>query len=478
MNYKMIIYTLGWISLFEAAFLLVPLITALVYAEHSVLWAFLISIGGCLLLGGLLSAKKPKNTALYARDGFVIVALSWIFLSLFGALPFVLTGVTDSFINALFESVSGFTTTGATIFADVEVLPRSIIMWRSFSHWIGGMGVLVFMMAFLRLSGAQNMYIMKAESTGPSVNKLVPRVKKTAFWLYLIYFVMTSLETVFLLFGKMTFFEAINIAFSTAGTGGFGFLNSSLGIFSPYVQIVVAVFMLLFSVNFGAYFLVLRGRVKEIFTAEVKAFFIIVGAAVLLVTLNVRNIYSTLGEAARHSLFSVSTVISTTGFSTVDFDMWPSFSKTILVFLMFVGACTGSTGGGIKVSRIIIIFKVMGRELASAIRPKQVKKITIDGHIQDTKVVRSVYGYIFCFVLVFVASMLLISLDGNDFTTNFTAVTATLGNIGPGLSKVGPVMNYGFFSPGAKLVLIFDMLAGRLELYPILLLFSPMTWKK
>ncbi len=478
MNYKMIIYTLGWILLFEAAFLLVPAVIALIYLETLALWAFLATVGICLAAGKLFSLKRPKNTTLRARDGFVIVALSWIVLSIFGALPFMFTGVTHNFIDALFETASGFTTTGATIFSDVEILPRSIIMWRSVTHWVGGMGVLVFVMAFLPLSGGQNLHLMKAESTGATVSKAAPKIRTTAIMLYTMYIALTFAQVIFLVCGDMNFFYAINTAFSTAGTGGFGFLNSSMGSFSAYSQIVVTVFMLLFSINFGSYFLILRGKIKESLTGEVKTFVLIVVAAIALITVNIHSMFGSVGEALRHASFTVASLISTTGFSTVDFDLWPAFSETILVILMFIGACAGSTGGGIKVSRIIVMFKLMGRELATAIRPKQIKKISVDGQVQETGVVRSIYGYIFCFIAVFFGSLLLISLDGSDFTTNFTAVTSAVGNIGPGLSKVGPTMNFSFFSPLSKLVLTFDMLAGRLEFFPMLLLFSPSTWKK
>ncbi len=478
MNYRMIIHTLGWILLFEAAFLLVPLITALVYSEWSALWAFLISIFVCLAGGVLFRLHKPKSTALYARDGFVIVAFSWILLSVFGAVPFMLTGATTSYVDALFETASGFTTTGASIFPSVEALPKAVIMWRSFTHWVGGMGVLVFMMAFLRLSGGQNMYIMKAESPGPTVSKLVPKVRESAFLLYAIYFVMTLIQIVFLLCGGMSVFDALNTAFSTAGTGGFGFRNDGMASFSPYIQIVVSVFMLLFSINFASYFLLFRRKYKEMLTEEVRTFLIIVGVSVLLITLNIKDQYGSVGEAARHAFFSVSSLISTTGFATENFDLWPSLSKTLLVLVMFIGACAGSTGGGIKISRIIIMFKTVVTELGAAISPKRVQQIRVDGQVQDTKVLKSVLGYLLAFVAVFVGSLLVISIDNADLITNFTAVTATINNVGPGLSNVGPVMNYAFFSPLSKLVLTFDMLAGRLEFFPILLLLSPKTWKK
>ncbi len=478
MNYLMIKFVLGWILLFEAAFLLIPIGTAFVYAEQTSVVAFAITLSICAVVGGLLAIKKPKKTDLSSRDGFVIVAFSWIVMSIFGAIPFMLTGVTDSFIDALFETVSGFTTTGATIFSDVEILPKSIIMWRSFTHWIGGMGVLVFIMAFLPLSGARNMYIMKAESPGPEVSKLVPKVRTTAKWLYSVYIALTVVQIVLLCFGDMTPFEALNASFATAGTGGFGWRNDSMASFSTYSQIVISVFMLLFSINFSSYFLILRKNFKGAFTTEVKVFLSVVAISVISIAINIRGMFGSFGEALKHSFFNFSSVISTTGFASVDFDLWPAFARTVLVLAMFMGACAGSTGGGIKVSRIIIMFKVMGRELSTALRPRQVKKVTVDGQVQDKGVVRSVYGYIFCFIAVFIASVVLVSFDGKDLVTNFTSVVATIGNIGPGLSGVGPTMNYGSFSVLSKLVLIFDMLVGRLEFYPILLLLVPSTWKK
>ena len=478
MNYLMIKSVLGWILLFEAAFMLVPIGTALIYAEQSSLVAFAVALAACAAIGGLFAIKKPKRTDLSARDGFVVVAFSWIVMSLFGTIPFMLTGVTDSFIDALFETVSGFTTTGATIFSDVEILPRSIIMWRSFTHWIGGMGVLVFIMAFLPLSGARNMYIMKAESPGPEVSKLVPKVRTTAKWLYSVYIALTVLLFVLLLFGDMTPFEAINAAVATMGTGGFGWKNDSIASYSTYSQIVIAIFMLLCAINFTSYFMIIKGNFKEALTTEVKVFLGIVTVSVLSIALNIRGMFGSFGEALKHSFFNFSALISSTGFAISDFDLWPSFSKTVLVLAMFVGACAGSTGGGIKVSRIIIMFKVMGRELVAAVRPRQVKKITIDGQAQDKDVVRAVYGYLFCFITVFVASVVIISFDGRDVVTNFTSVTSAMGNMGPGLAGVGPTMNYGSFSVLSKLVLIFDMLAGRLEFYPILLLLVPSTWRK
>lgn len=479
MNYRMISYVLGWILVFEAAFMAVPLITAAVFAEGgSAVW-FGICAGICLIIGGLLTlVKKPQNKRLFSREGFVIVALSWIALSVFGALPFFLSGAIPNFIDALFETVSGFTTTGASILTDVEALPKSMLMWRSFTHWVGGMGVLVFVMAFLPLSGGQNMHIMKAESPGPSVSKLVPRVKTTALLLYSIYFVLTLIEFIMLLCGGMTGFEALNTSFATAGTGGFGIYNSSIGSFSPYIQVVVTVFMLLFSVNFNSYFFLINRKFREAFNTEVIVFFIIVTTAITILTLDNRALYPETGDSLRNSAFTVASLISTTGFSTVDFSAWSELSRTILVIIMFIGACAGSTGGGIKVSRIIILFKSLGKELKVMVHPKQIKKIKIGSHPIEHETVRSVSVFMIAYLLVFVLSLVVVSFDNHDLITNFTAVTASINNIGPGLELVGPTENFAFFSVPSKIVLIFDMLAGRLELFPMLILFTPSTWKK
>ncbi|MDD6990771.1 MAG: TrkH family potassium uptake protein [Oscillospiraceae bacterium] len=477
MNFRMIKYILGWILVFETLFLLIPLITAAVYGE-SCITAILLSIAVCLASGGLLILKKPENTELYSREGFVIVSMSWIILSLFGALPFFFSGAIPNFIDALFETVSGFTTTGASILSEVESMPKAMLMWRSFTHWVGGMGVLVFIMAFIPLSGGQNIHIMKAESPGPSVSKLVPRVKTTALILYSIYFVLTLTEFVLLLFGGMSVFEALNTALATAGTGGFGIKNDSLGGYSPYIQIVVTVFMVMFAINFSSYYFIISGKLKEAFNKEVRVFLMIVLSAIAIITFNVRGLFGSIGEALRHVSFTVASIISTTGFSTVDFDIWPELSKTIIVLLMLVGGCAGSTGGGIKVTRIIILVKGLAKELEVMIHPKQLKKITVDSKPIEHEIVRSVNSYMVCYVLLFMASALIISIDGHDLITNFTAVSAAVNNIGPGLELVGPTRNFGFFSPVSKLVLIFDMLAGRLELFPMLLLFSRATWKK
>ena len=479
MNYRMIKYTLGWLLLFETGFLIVPLITALCFGEKEVI-SILLSMLITALVAGLLLIKKPKNRKLYARDGFAIVALSWIFLSVFGALPFILSGAIPNFIDALFETASGFSTTGASILSEVESLPKCIIIWRSFTNWVGGMGVLVFIMAFIPLSGARNLHIMRAESPGPEVSKLVPKMKTTALILYLIYIIMTAVGFIFLIFGDISFFEALCTAFSTAGTGGFGIKNDSFASFSPYIQVVVTVLMLLFSLNFNSYYLVFKGKLRDAFNLEIRVFCYIVFAAISMISINLilSETVSDVGDSVRHSAFSVATVISTTGFSTENFDLWPTLSKTVLVALMFMGGCAGSTAGGIKLSRIIILIKGVFREFRYALNPRLVRKVNLDSKPLDDEIVRSVNSYIVCYFVVFVASVFLISFEGYDLVTTFTSVTATINNVGPGLAKVGPMGNYAFFSPFAKLVLTFNMLAGRLELLPMLLLFHPATWKK
>jgi len=477
MNYGMIKYSLGWLLLFEAGFFLLPLITGAIYGESAAL-AFLWSILIVAAVGALLIFKKPKKTKLYSRDGFVVVALSWIALSIFGTLPFLFSGATHSFVDALFETVSGFTTTGASIFKTVEDLPKCILIWRSFTNWIGGMGVLVFIMAFLPLGGAHNINIMKAESPGPSVSKLVPRVKTTALILYLIYFVMTLVQFVLLLFGGVGVFEAVCISFSTGGTGGFGIRNTGFSTYSSYVQIVTTVFMFLFSINFSSYYLALRGRLKDAFNTEVRVFIALVATVITIVTIDIVSMYGSVGEAIKHSSFNVVSIISTTGFASTDFNEWPNLSKTLLVLIMFVGACAGSTGGGIKVSRILILIKGMAKELKMLVHPKQVKKISIDSREVDHEVVRSVNAFIVCYVALFLVSVLVLSFEETDLVTNFTAVAATINNVGPGLEGVGPMSNYSALSGVSKLMLTFDMLAGRLELFPMLILFTPSTWKK
>lgn len=473
----MIRYILGWILMLEAGLLLLSCVVAVVYRERAGL-----SLVGtallCAVAGGCMTVKKPSDHKIYAKEGFVIVALSWIVMSCLGAVPFVLSGAIPSYIDALFETASGFSTTGASILSDVESLPRCILFWRSFTHWIGGMGVLVFVMAVIPLSGGTSIFLMRAESPGPSVEKLVPAAKKTAFILYAMYIAITLVEMVVLLLGRMPVFDSIVLTFGTAGTGGFGIRNDSLGSYTDFQQIAVTVFMILFGVNFNFYYLLYRKKWKEaVSTLEVRVYFLVIFAATVLIAVNARGFFDSAFDAVKHSAFQVATIITTTGYSTVDFDLWPAFSKTILCVLMFVGACAGSTGGGMKISRFILMFKALHKELDYVIHPRNIRKVTMDGKSVDHTVMRSVNMYFVAYIAIFVISLFCISLDNLDMTTNFTAVSAALNNIGPGLSLVGPTGNFGIFSPFAKLVLIFDMLAGRLELFPMLILFSRHTWK-
>lgn len=478
MNYSIIRYIIGWVLVLEAIFLLLPSLVALIYQEKSGV-AFIVTAVLCAVIGILLTARKPKNKNYYAREGFVIVALSWIVMSLFGALPFVISGEIPSYVNALFEIVSGFTTTGASILSDVEALSHACLFWRSFSHWIGGMGVFVFLLIVLPLTGGSNMHLMRAESPGPSVGKLVPKVRETAKILYMIYIAMTLIEMVILALGGMSIFEAVTLSFGTAGTGGFGVKNSSIADYSVFCQAVITIFMLLFGVNFNFYYYLLGKNKKNAFKIEeVKWYFIIIFASIAVITFNIREFYDSIWAALHHAAFQVGSVITTTGYATADFNLWPQMSKTVLVLIMFCGACAGSTGGGIKVSRILIMFKTIGQEIKTLIHPRSVHTIKMDDKAVDKGVVRGVGAFLMTYAVIFCVSLLLITLDGKDLITNFTAVTATINNIGPGLMEVGPTGNFAGFSAFSKCIFIFDMLAGRLELYPILLLLTPSVWRK
>ncbi|MBQ8197959.1 MAG: TrkH family potassium uptake protein [Lachnospiraceae bacterium] len=478
MNYSIIRYIIGWVLVLEAIFLLLPSLVALIYQEKSGV-AFIVTAVLCAVIGILLTARKPKNKNYYAREGFVIVALSWIVMSLFGALPFVISGEIPSYVNALFEIVSGFTTTGASILSDVEALSHACLFWRSFSHWIGGMGVFVFLLIVLPLTGGSNMHLMRAESPGPSVGKLVPKVRETAKILYMIYIAMTLIEMVILALGGMSIFEAVTLSFGTAGTGGFGVKNSSIADYSVFCQAVITIFMILFGVNFNFYYYLLGKNKKNAFKIEeVKWYFIIIFASIAVITFNIREFYDSIWAALHHAAFQVGSVITTTGYATADFNLWPQMSKTVLVLIMFCGACAGSTGGGIKVSRILIMFKTIGQEIKTLIHPRSVHTIKMDDKAVDKGVVRGVGAFLMTYAVIFCVSLLLITLDGKDLITNFTAVTATINNIGPGLMEVGPTGNFAGFSAFSKCIFIFDMLAGRLELYPILLLLTPSVWRK
>ena len=478
MNYSIIIYIIGCILKLEGVFMLLPCATALIYKEETG-FSFLITMALCFLAGFPLTMKKPAKKAFYTKEGFVTVALSWIVLSIMGSLPFMLSGSIPHPVDALFETVSGFTTTGASILNDVECLSHCVLIWRSFTHWIGGMGVLVFILSLLPLTGGYHMNLMKAESPGPSVGKLVPKVQSTAKILYSIYIVLTLLQLILMLAGKMPFFDALCTAFGTAGTGGFGIKNSSIAEYSTYLQVVITIFMILFGINFNVYFFLITKKFAQAFKfEEVRYYLGIIASAILIITFNVRHMFGGLGEALQQSSFQVASIITTTGFATTDFNQWPQVSRTILVLLMFIGACAGSTGGGIKVSRLVILCKTVRKELHLYLHPNAVKKIKMDQKAIPHEVVRSTNIFLVVYVIIFVASVFLIAFDNLDLTSNFTAVAATLNNIGPGLELVGPTSNFSIFSYFSKCVLIFDMLAGRLEIFPLLLLFVKDTWKK
>ncbi len=477
MNRSVIRYILGSILKTEAVLMLLPCIVAVIYREFEGVY-YLITLAICGLLGVIMTYKKPKDFVFYLKEGCVATSLSWILLSFFGCLPFILTGEIPAFEDALFETISGFTTTGASILSDVEALSHTSLLWRSFTHWIGGMGVLVFLLAIIPLSGGSNINLMRAESPGPSVGKLVPKMRHTARLLYVIYFGLTVIQIILLLFGGMTLFEAVNTTFGTAGTGGFGIKNDSITSYSPYIQWVVTIFMILFGINFNAYYFIILGKIKKALKMEeVRAYLLIIAGAIGIIFVNILDTSAGVFEALRDASFQVASIITTTGFSTVDFNMWSQTAKIVLVLLMFIGACAGSTGGGIKVSRIVILIKSVAKELHSYIHPKSIRKIKIEDKPVEHEVVRSINVYFITFIIIFVVSVFAVSLEGKDLVTNFTAVTATINNIGPGLEMVGPVENFGHFNVFSKSVLMFDMLAGRLELFPLLILFHPAMWK-
>lgn len=479
MNYAMIRYIIGWILNFEAAFMSPSFVVGLIYREKSA-WAIFATMLLCLVIGvPMVLLKRPKQAVFYAKDGFVSVGLSWVALSVMGALPFVISGSIPHPVDALFETVSGFTTTGSSILSDVEALPKCMLFWRSFTHWVGGMGVLVFMLTILPMSGGYHMNLMRAESPGPSVERFVPTVKSTAKILYGIYICLSLLELLLLLVGKMPMFDALTLTFGTAGTGGFGIKNDSIGSYTTYQQTVITIFMILFGVNFNVYFLFLLKKIRQgLKNEELRAYLGIILGAILLITVNIAGKFGNPFLAFHHAAFQVASIITTTGYSTVDFNTWPTFSKTVLVLLMFIGASAGSTGGGIKVSRIVILAKSVKKELKQYLHPHSISKIKMDGKPVEHEVVRSINVFLIAYLLIYAVSILIVSLDNFDFTTTFTSVAATINNIGPGLDLVGPAANFGILSVPSKLVLIFDMLAGRLEIFPLLLLFVPDTWRK
>ena len=454
-------------------------IIAVIYGE-TVGWVFAATIALCLALGLPLIRRTPKNRVFYLKEGSVTVAASWIIMSIMGAVPFVLSGAIPHPVDALFETVSGFTTTGSSILASVEELPYCILFWRSFTHWIGGMGVLVFLLCLLPLTGSgYSMNLMRAESPGPAVSKLVPKVRETAKMLYGLYIFLTLLQLGLLLLGRMPLFDALCITFGSAGTGGFAIKNDSMGSYTIYQQAVTTIFMILFGVNFNVYFLFYMRKPKEAFRCEEARWYLaIIAASTLIITFFIRDSFENLALAFHHAAFQVGTIITTTGFATVDFNLWPAVPRTILVTLMLIGACAGSTGGGIKVSRIVILFKSVLLEMRRNLHPNVIQKVKFEGHVMERTTLRSVMIFFAAYAFIFAVSTLLIAVDNYDLTTNFTAVAATLNNIGPGLELVGPTQNFGHFSTFSKLVLTFDMLAGRLEIFPLLLLFHRDTWRR
>lgn len=478
MNTSIVRFILGYVLKIESVLLIPPIITGLIYGEKQAISYVIVALV-CAGLGFLMTIKKPEDSVFYLKEGCVTTALSWIFMSFFGALPFMLTGEIPHFVDAFFETVSGFTTTGASILEDVERLSHTSLLWRSFTHWIGGMGVLVFLLAIIPLTGGSNINLMKAESPGPSVGKLVPKIKSTAQILYLIYIGLCVLEFILLIIGKMPIFHAICMTFGTAGTGGFGILNSSAADYTAYQQWVIAVFMLLFGINFNFYYFFLHKKWKKaIAIEEVRWYIAIILASTAIIFFNIHNALPTVEEGIRQSFFQVCSIITTSGFSTVNFDMWNTMPKLILVTLMFIGACAGSTGGGLKVSRIIILVKTFVKEASGYLHPKSIKKIKVDGESLDHDVLRSTNVYFITYVMIYIISMFLVSFEDKDLITTFTSVAATLNNIGPGLGLVGPAQNFNIMSNLSKVVLTFDMLIGRLELFPMIILFHPVLWKE
>lgn len=482
MNYKMMGKFMGRILTVEAVFMLPAVLIGLWDREYAVVGAFLLSIAIIAAVSGLLSFLcRGAKTIFYAKEGLACVGLSWVAIGLLGCLPFFFSGAIPNFVDAFFESVSGFTTTGASVMPFVEGVSRAVLYWRSFTHWLGGMGVLVFLLAISSAGGKESgftMHLLRAESPGPSVGKLVPKMKKTAGILYLIYIALTVLDLIFLLCGGMDWFEAICTAFGTAGTGGFGVKNDSIAGYSSYIQTVCTVFMLLFGINFTCYYLILIRQVKSVFKdEELRMYLGIVAASILLITWNLRGYYDTFGETLKHAAFQVATIVSTTGFASADFDVWPGLSKAVLFFLMMMGACAGSTAGGFKCGRALLVIKSTMRSVRQVVHPNKVQAVRVNNHPVDEKVLQNTNAYLAAYIMLFALSFLLISADGFSLTTNLSAVAACFNNIGPGFEMVGPTCNYANFSMFSKLILIIDMLAGRLEIFPILILFSSATWR-
>lgn len=480
MNIRMIFSSLGNVLCIEAALMIPSLLVSVIYGENDV-YAFMISILIVLAAGFLLRLLQPGDSEMYARDGFAIVALSWLFVSVFGALPFLISGAIPAPIDALFEAVSGFTTTGATILTEVESLPRGILFWRSFTHWVGGMGVLALVLAVLPSVKTSTVHIMVAESPGPNPGKLVPKMGQTVKILYIIYSVMTLVQIVLLLISGMPLYDSVVHALGTAGTGGFSIKNTSIGAYNNvFAEVIITIFMFLFGTNFSLYFQIIRGNIKSYFRdAEFRFYLGTVIVSIVLITLDLSGkVFGSLWESLRHASFQVSSIMTTTGYATTDFNLWPSFSKSILVLLMFIGASAGSTAGGIKCIRIVLLMKLIRREVHRIIHPRSVYTIKIDGKTVDGDILSGVTVFFYAFIFIFVAALLIVSLEGKDMISNFTAVATSIGNVGPGLGIVGPMGNFASYSALSKIVFSVCMIIGRLEVFPVLLLLAPTFWKK
>lgn len=479
MNRRMILYILGKMLGVEGVVLLIPALVSFLYGEESGLSFLIVSvILGILFL--IFGKKPPEGKTIYGKEGFVIVGIAWILWSLFGALPFFLSGSIPNYLDAFFETVSGFTTTGSTILTDIEILPKGISFWRSLTHWIGGMGVLVFVMMLTSLEDDHSMHLMRAEVPGPEADKLVPRARHSAKILYEMYFVLTAAEVILLMFGGMSFYDALLHAFSTAGTGGFSNRNASVAYYdSAYIDGVITIFMILFGVNFNLYFLIRLKKWKSALkNEELKAYLGIIGVSIVVITVNILHIYGSVAQAFRYASFQVASIITTTGFCTANYDVWPELSKTLLLALMVIGACAGSTGGGIKVSRLLILVKTVRQEIRRILHPKSVTVVRVNGKKIGRDTMQGVYIYFISYILILIVSVLIVSIDNFDFATSFSGVLTTINNVGPGISQVGPIENFYSFSPLSKIVFCIDMLVGRLEVIPYLLIFSPDLWRR
>lgn len=480
MNYKAVLNILGNVVRYMTFLLIIPLLIALYYGDGDA-WSFFITILISAPISLFLRRIKLEKKAIYAKEGFLAVGFAWILISAIGAIPFVLSKAIPNYIDAFFETVSGFTTTGATILTQIEGLPNGILFWRSFTHWIGGMGFLIFMLALIPSLGGNSIYLLKAESPGPTPGKIVPKIKETAKILYMIYLVLTVIETFFLMFAGMNLFDAVIHAMGTAGTGGFSNMNASIAAFnSPLIEWIITIFMIIFGINFALFFQIIKGNFKGFFkNEELRYYFLMIFVSVVFITFNILGINrGNIGLSIRQSAFQVSSIITSTGYATVDFNFWPTLSKVIIIMLMLVGAMAGSTGGGIKTVRIVIILKAIKREIDKIIHPKRVNSVKMDGKTIEEDVIHKVFLFVGAYIIISLIAIFIISLDNFDITTTVTSVITTMSNIGPGLEMVGPAGNFSAFSPLSKIILSFCMLAGRLEIYPMLIMFSPSIWKK